>query len=273
MKNIAVASFILVFLLAGANSVCQAQMEPPPFGDTKAHYPSYDERWWDKKPSLDRPVVSEDRVLKKGPLAPSDEDRANHASFLSQPNTGLIRLLPRMFEQSKFYTEPPVKINGGGSYYSFAFLTHVYGYGSDLELGTALTYLNTTEVSPSHYLQVGFSGADFGMLTNLGEMPLETLTFDDPRTAFLREYEAPHPESEARSEFLRFREGVKLNGQTYRSTLPIQVGAVYLLRSINYGQSDLLVAFRVVREDPDQSLIIAWQLLKRFPTPRLIKSK
>jgi hypothetical protein len=138
-----------------------------------------------------------------------------------------------------------------------------------LELGTTLTFKNTTELPPSHYLQVGFAGTDFGMLTNLGGLPLETLTFDDPRTAFLREYKAPQAEAEARREFRRFANGVTIDGQTYQRTLPIQVGATYLLRSINYDESDLLVAFRVVREDTDQSLIIAWQMLKRFPTPRL----
>jgi len=55
--------------------------------------------------------------------------------------------------------------------------------------------------------------------------------------------------------------------------MPIQVGATNLLRSINYEVSDVLVAFQVVRADTDQSIIIDWRLLKRFSTPRLIRSK
>jgi hypothetical protein len=162
-----------------------------------------------------------------------------------------------------------VTINGGGAYYSFSHLSHEYGYGSDLELSTTIMFRDGIELPPSHQLSVGFAGADFGMLTNLGELPLEAVT-SDLRTEFMRAYKVPRREAEARNEFRRFRAGVTLNGQIYKSRLPIQVGATYLLRSINYSESDVLVAFRVVREDTDRSVIIAWRLLKRFGTPRLI---
>ncbi len=207
--------------------------------------------------------------MTRGPLAPSAGDRANYASFLSQSNTGLIRLLPRTFQQSKFYSKPLVKINGGGAYYSFSNLSHEYGYGSDLELSTTISFYDGTEVPPRHQLSVGFAGADFGMLTNLSELPLDAVT-SDLRTEFMRAYKPPRREAEARNEFRRFRAGVTVNGQVYRSILPIQVGATYVLRSINYSESDVLVAFRVVREDTDGSVIIAWKMLKQFGTPRLI---
>src|SRR5262249_1579301 len=36
----------------------------------------------------------------------------------------------------------------------------------------------------------------------------------------------------------------------------------------NYEEDDVLVVFRVHRQDTDGSLIIAWKLLKRYPTPQ-----
>lgn len=54
-----------------------------------------------------------------------------------------------------------------------------------------------------------------------------------------------------------------------RSSLPARVNDTYLLRSISYSESDTLVAFRVVRQDEDGSLIIAWKLLKQYPPPDL----
>ena len=219
------------------------------------------------------PGSREPRVLTRGPLAPSDQDRANHAAFLTQPNTGLVRLLPRQVAGSSFYRKPPVKINGGGAYYSFAYRSHEYGDGSDLELGTPFVFKRGAEQPPYHYLSVGFAGADFGMLTNLGETPLETLTVNDSRAEFLRTYKPPQRESEARREYGRFHPGVTIDGVRYSGRLPVQVGVTYLLRSINYDTSDVLVAFRVVRQDKDESLIIAWKLLKQFGTPTLHRSK
>jgi hypothetical protein len=45
------------------------------------------------------------------------------------------------------------------------------------------------------------------------------------------------------------------------------------LRSINYSDSDVLVAFRVLRKDTDGSLIIAWKMLKEYPVPDLARDK
>jgi hypothetical protein len=269
MKTFASLLFIATFSFAAATSLGQRQNPHQPlYGDFRDNLPGFNDSWVERNLNVNRPA-SEARVLTRGPLAPSDADRANYAGFLKQSNTGLIRLLPRTYQQSKFYSKPPVKIRGGGAYYSFSNLSHEYGYGSDLELSTALMFYDGREVPPSHQLSVGFAGADFGMMANLGEVPLESVT-NDLRTEFMRAYKPPRKEAEARSEFRRFHAGVTLNGQQYRSRLPIQVGATYLLRSINYDESDVLVAFRVVRKDTDQSVIIAWKLLKRFGTPRLV---
>jgi hypothetical protein len=51
-----------------------------------------------------------------------------------------------------------------------------------------------------------------------------------------------------------------------------EVDSTYLLRSVNYNTSDLLVAFRVVRIDADNSVIIAWKRLKKYSTPNLSRS-
>ena len=130
-----------------------------------------------------------------------------------------------------------------------------------------------TELPPHYNFSVGFAGADFGMLTNLGDVSLTDLTAADPRVAYLLAYETPRAESEARSEFQRFGRGVTVDGQTYKQALPLKSQATYLLRSINYDVSDVLVGFHVVREESDGSVIVAWKLLKSYPTPQLARNK
>ena len=282
MKPFASLVFAIIFASLWAVSALAQQASDPPFSfpnhidvpGEKSDEGKYNEmvRRNNAPPPRFGPSP-EPRVLKKGPLAPSDQDRASYTSFLSQPNAGLIRLLPQELNESKTsQTKRGLKTQRNGPYYSFSFFTHEYGYGSDLELNTTLRFYGSIELPPDHNISAGgFGGASYGMLTNLGDEPLEKITFNDPRAAFMLTYPPPRAEPDARCEFRRFRDGVSIGGQTYKRTLPIQLNATYLLRSINYGLSDVLVGFRVVREDSDGSVIIAWELLKQFAPRKLEK--
>jgi hypothetical protein len=183
-------------------------------------------------------------------LAPSAEDLEAHADFLKQRNTGLVRLLPRETFDGK------VALRGGGAYYSFTRLTHEYGHGSDIEL------------SQDHF-SIGFAGANFGLLVNLGDVPLAGVTRETFGVRRLAEFEPPASEPKAREEQRRSAEGFQSEGFTYRRRLPVRLDDTYALRSIDYDRSDVLVAFRVVRKDSDGSVVLLWKLLKKYSKPRL----
>lgn len=182
-------------------------------------------------------------------LAPAPEDLASFADFLSQPQTGLIRLLPRETYDGH------LTIRGGGAYYSFARLTHEYGDGSDIGLEQG-------------YLSVGFAGADFGFLTSLGNMPIDRVTLDDPAVQYLASFAAPTNLSDARVQQQRAGAGFSIGSYSYIDRMKATQNT-YVLRSICYGTSDLLVAFQVTRFDTDGSAILVWKLLKSFPVPQL----
>jgi hypothetical protein len=200
------------------------------------------------------------QLLEKQFLAPSSEDRGAYAEFLSQPDTGLIRLLPREAYDSDVYknTSKSLSIRGGGAYYSFARLTHEYGYGSDLQLEMG-------------HFSVGFAGADYGMLVNLGDVALDEITLEHPRVRYIAAYAPPPQEPNARLEARQFGQGVTVDDVRYGSRLPVEVRSTYLLRSIGYSTSDVLVAFKVVRKDSDGSIILAWKLLRKYPVPELAR--
>jgi hypothetical protein len=197
--------------------------------------------------------------IEKKLLEPSEEDRTTYAEFLGKPDTGLIRLLPRDVYDVIYKTDTGLAINGGGSYYSFTRLTHEYGQGSDIGLD-------------HNYLSVGFAGADYGMLLNLGDIPLEEVTLEFPRALFISSYQPPTNESEVRAEQTRFGAGVLSHDTEYKRSLPLATNSTFLLRSISFDRSDVLVAFRVVRKDTDGSIIILWKLLKKYPTPELARN-
>jgi hypothetical protein len=244
---------LAISLLPGSGS---AQQASNPAFDFPAHTtPEPPDRPNDER----RSWQPEDRVLTKGLLAPTENDRNLFASFLRSRNTGLIRLMPReVYDNAKYRTNGLVNIRGGGAYYSFVNLTHLYGYGNDLELNRGI-------------LLVGFTGADYGMLTNLGSRRLADITLDDPRAQFISRYEPPASVPAARSEGQRFQAGVTIDGALYRSRLPLQIGSTYLLRSVVYHDSDVLVVFQAVRQDSDGSVIIAWKRLKKYSMPELAR--
>lgn len=251
-RFLAAASLIFACALLSA---AQSPMPAPPLGDYPAHVMS--EEFMDLNLRRNFPQgVREDRVLKKGLLAPPLADRLASAAFLRARNTGLIRLLPQGLDRNVTYDKKKKLISGGGAFYSFIDLSHVYGHSSDIELH------NDTFSS-------GFVGADYGMFTNLGDVSLEGISRADPRVTFISNYKPPRAETEARTEAHRFGlpGGVTIEGLLYRSSLPVQEKATYLLRSITYRRSqpgDVLVAFRVVRKETDGSVIIAWKLLKKY---------
>lgn len=189
-------------------------------------------------------------------LSPSEEDKARYADFLRQPHTGLIRLLPReKFDSTR--DNKGLTITGGGAYYSFTRLTHEYGYGSDIGLEQG-------------YLSTGFAGADYGIMTNLGDTPLENVTSE--AVPFLVSYSPADDLPKARIEQRKWGEGTTADGTNYSRRLLVKENSTYLLRSVNYDTSDVLVAFRVVRVDNDDSATILWRLLKKYPTPRLARN-
>jgi hypothetical protein len=183
-------------------------------------------------------------------LAPAPEDQQAFASFLRQSDTGLARLLPREKYGNKLLT------SGGGAYYSFARLTHEYGFGSDISL-------------EQNQFGVGFAGADFGFLTKLGDVSLDTITVEHPGVQFLAAFDTPSKEAEAREQYRRAYPGFEQGGFTYAHRIPAAVNVTYAVRSISYRNSDILVGFRVIRQDSDGSMVLLWKILKRFPTPEL----
>lgn len=184
-------------------------------------------------------------------LQPSEEDLAAFAGFLRQPDTGLARLMPREKYEGKLITR------GGGAYFSFTRLEHEYGSGSDISL-------------EQNRLSVGFAGANFGFMARLGNVTLESVTTEHAGVKYLAEFASPSKEPEAREQQRRgWRPGFDVDGFNYAREVEPSVNTTYVLRSVDYGNSDVLVAFRIVRQENDGSLILLWKILNRFPVPRL----
>jgi hypothetical protein len=238
-KSIAITTFSLTLILACLNVAAQTQSRDDIIKEIEA-----------KRAEL--------AALEQKVLAVSDADREEFAAFLTQPQTGVIRLLPReMYDGNK---KRGLAINGGGAFYSFVLKTHEYGRGSDIALEQG-------------QLKVGFAGADYGMLLNVGDISLDQVSSDHAATRALLDYTPPTREADVRAEYRKLWQGIELTGFNFKSSLPAKVSNTYLLRSISIDSSDIVAAFRVVRKDTDGSLILAYKVLKSFPKPTMERTQ
>jgi len=198
-------------------------------------------------------------ALEKEFLAVPEADRTAFADLLAEPNTGLIRLLPREIFDSDTYknnNKKTITMRGGGAYYSFVRLTHEYGFGSDIEL------------DHDQFL-VGFAGYDYGMLLKIHDVSLQDLSAEYPDAAPLIRYSPPTYEEAIRNEQRAFTLGTVIDGLSLKRIVPVEENATYLLRSISYRDSDILVGLKVIRKDSDGSVVLAWKLLKKFKAPQV----
>jgi hypothetical protein len=110
------------------------------------------------------------------------------------------------------------------------------------------------------------------MVAKVGAVDLDEINIEHPCAFFLANYKAATEEPAARLEWKRFGPGATIDGVVYGHRVKAEIGMTYVLRSINYSESDVLVAFKVVRQDSDGSVIIAWKLLKKYPKPELARN-
>jgi hypothetical protein len=153
---------------------------------------------------------------------------------------------------------PPV-VEGEHRYTRVQVSPHLYSFGSDLSLENGK-------------FQVGFAGLSYGLLLDLGETPIENVTIGLPQSTFLTSYAPPVKISEIRAEQARSR-AYEANGYKYQKSVAASGGHTYLLRSIDFNRSDVLVAFKVHRQDTDGSMIVLWKKLKAFDKPKFEREK
>ena len=183
--------------------------------------------------------------LEKEVLLPDAKD----SEKARKENLNVVRILPREKYDRK------LTIQGGGSYYSFTKNSH--------------NYQDTAQIGlEQNNLKVGFAGANYGFIADIGEISLADVSKETSEINFLANYKPPTNESEVRLE-QRQAHDYNVDGITYKRNLPAIVGHVYILRAISFDNADVLVVLKIHRRDSDGSLIIFWKLIENFPIPRL----
>jgi hypothetical protein len=126
------------------------------------------------------------------------------------------------------------------------------------------------------------------MLVNLGEVGLEEVAPASEGLRFMTAFSPNALGSEAQKQYLLLMRGVKVGKYEYKKALPLVENATYALRVVAYRGSifrslsgyrfdllggdkriDLLLAFRVIRQEADGSATLLWKEIERKDAPRL----
>lgn len=209
-------------------------------------------------------------------LSPTAAEKDRFATFLRQPHSGLVRLLPqsncendpRVVQVGNACLEAIPPIPGGGSFYSFGSSEHESAQFADVWLKDGM-------------FRVGVADAALGVLTALGDVPLESVTLQTAEVVYLNEFSPPTTVAEAKRQYAQSNAGFRVRGHAYGLTAQVKPDTTYALRSIMYKAdgslnksrkpADVLVAFRVVSKAEDGSVTVLWRELLRSKPPKLGK--
>lgn len=262
-------SFTICCLLLILTGALSAQMPPganrnyeKARGETRVYFP------FRKKPSKEQ----------RRRLSPRVEDAARYAQILDAPRTGIFRLLPDSGCEANALVikadENCLNRIPESSFYSFRENEHAQEILSDIRLKS------------DHLISDGIFSQ--GILVNLGDVRLDSVTTATKGLKFLNEYAPPTASREAQKQSLQIENGVVSDGFVYRKTARVAENSTYALRVVAYKGSilktfrgfhfDLLagdkridqtLAFRVVRKEADGGVTIVWRELARREAPRI----
>lgn len=218
-------------------------------------------------------------ALKK--LKPTEDERKMFAFFLSQPKTGLIKLAAEI-DCSKILdiTKPNIEclnyyVEGKARAYSFRKNRYSHQAYADLER------INGNFVVSGTYI--------LGMMSFLGNTPIETVTLQDKNVSALLRFEPAAELEKIVAQEKQITKGFSLGNLTYWKALPIRDNATYLMRSVAYqakfrnlpksdsrkgsleddDRSDVVILFRVVQRNEDDSLLLLWKEIYRKNAPKI----
>lgn len=223
-----------------------------PYGrDMRYPYPRPIIRW----PAERKLTDAQKRVL-----YPSATEKATFAALLREEGTGIIRLLPfcdtdpRVLNVKGSCADGLPRIPGRGAFYSFKTENHEAKAYSDLSLD-------------SNEFRVGFANNAVGAITTLGDVSLDALTLQSSAVAPLLLLAPAKTLEETVRLYKQSRAVLASAHHTYGTASPAQLNTTYVMRSTAYkpngrNPTDVIVAFRVTRQDADGSVTIIWKQLR-----------
>ena len=171
----------------------------------------------------------------------------------------VAKILPRGMYEGPFNAhkdeENPLGIREGGAYFSFTTRNHSYNQIPQIGLEKGIIRV------------AAFYRLSYGFMTDLGDIPLESVSLDSFPGKYLADYEPAWLYDEIRKEQRRSHR-FTYESFKFESHLKAVQDRTYLMRAISFDEADKLVAFRILKINDDGSMTFGWRSLKDFDIPR-----
>lgn len=211
-------------------------------------------------------------------LQPNPQELSQYQQLLSQPRTGMMRLLPDIgcYDNMNVLKADEVCRNAvpESSFFSFREREHTLEALSDIRLKSG------------HLISDGILSQ--GIITSLGNISIERVSLDTAGIGYLRSFEPEPVAPDAKTQYIQFVNGIKSGDHEYRKAVRVVENSTYAIRVVAYRGNvfrsfrgwkfdllegdkriDITIAFRVVRKDPEGAVTIVWKELERRESPRL----
>lgn len=184
-----------------------------------------------------------------------------------------------------------VPITGGGSFYSFR---SKLNYQVEPALASfkvnGKTFKNRPKLDPRKvgvWWNLHFEDGKFkvtndsvlGIIAQIGDVELENLSSNSKEIEFLNNFKFKKDVEEIKKQNENLANGISFNNLTYSNAAQANLNSTYVLRSIDYqdkqiiffpqpmfpkpgNEADMTIAFKVIGQEDDGSLIILWRKLK-----------
>jgi hypothetical protein len=231
-------------------------------------------------PALDK--LLRERTAQARKIDP--QDLAKYSEFLKTKGSGIFRIFPDL----GCVTRTLIKIDGE--------CENFVPDSSDFSFRSGLFV-------ESHYHDIGFTPEGFysngffsiGMLTDLGDIQIGSLTIESPELKFLKNIQTSTSAADTRDLAKQVDRGIDTGQSRLAMRIKVELDRTYAIRSIAYRfggsvappsekstmldlrflslandeRKDVVVIFRVVRQEPAGGLTILWRELQRKDSPKI----
>lgn len=227
---------------------------------------------------------------------------AKYAALLSGGTVNLARLYP---DRNCFKAEPVVSVAqaekcadslpllGDGSYYSFRYRSNLNQKNDANGIPGKINWADIQFVEGK--IKVGVDDYQQGLIAEIADTPFETLSKNSAEIRFLKDYKMEQRLEKLGEQKGLFQKGIDADRVRYADSAAAKVNSFYVMRSAAYRydhvytanlspeqidismkttdefqlRNDIIVAFKIVGQEPDGSIIILWKELVVKKGPNL----
>ena len=219
--------------------------------------------------------------------------RKKYESFLNKADTGMRRIFPdKNCGMGKVVTlaeiercaDVPTGL-GGGSMFSFRCgPDYLFKLWTDSYQGSFRAVINSwsacetklsTDIQFKANKFIAGDGIVQGIIADIGDVDLESIGLSHKAVEFMDDYNPKQSLSKIAKQNEDLAKGISADGFTFTNAAPLKINSTYVLRSVLYRYReagatfmprrgvDVRVAFKVVGQEQDGSVIIIWKELDR----------